>query len=65
MKVLKSKAQWRTLLPAATYRVMLEEDTEAPGSSPLNNEKRDGTFVCAACALPLFDNKTKNNNGTD
>ena len=64
MKVVKSKAQWRTLLAAATYRVMFEEDTEAPGSSPLNDEKRDGIFVCAACALPLFDSKAKYDSGT-
>ena len=64
MKVVKSKAQWRTLLPAPTYRVMFEEDTEAPGSSPLNNEKREGTFVCAACAQPLFDSKAKYDSGT-
>ena len=51
----KSKAEWAFLLPPAAYRVLFEEDTERPGSSPLNWEKRDGSFVCAACYLPLFD----------
>ena len=60
----KSKAQWKALLPAASYAVLFEEDTERPGSSPLNAEKRTGTFVCAACFLPLFDSATKYESGT-
>lgn len=64
MQLVKSKSQWQAILPKATYRVMFEEDTEPPGTSPLNDEKRDGTFVCAACALPLFDSKTKYDSGT-
>lgn len=64
MQLVKSKSQWQAILPKTTYRVMFEEDTEPPGTSPLNDEKRDGTFVCAACALPLFDSKTKYESGT-
>jgi peptide-methionine (R)-S-oxide reductase len=60
----KSKSEWAALLPAASYRVLFEEGTERPGSSPLNHEKRDGTFVCAACFLPLFDSTTKYESGT-
>jgi peptide-methionine (R)-S-oxide reductase len=44
--------------------VLFEEDTERPGSSPLNAEKRPGQFICAACFLPLFDAKTKYESGT-
>lgn len=55
----KSKSEWASLLSPLAYRVLFEEDTERPGSSPLNQEKHDGTFVCAACFLPLFDSKTK------
>ena len=62
--LLKTKAQWKTLLPDMSYRVLFEEDTERPGSSPLNNEKRAGTFVCAGCALPLFNSATKFDSGT-
>ena len=43
---------------------MFEEATERPGSSPLNAEKREGIFVCAACFLPLFDSSTKYDSGT-
>jgi peptide-methionine (R)-S-oxide reductase len=60
----KSKAEWASLLPPASYRVLFEEDTERPGSSPLNREKRDGNFVCAACYLPLFDSTKKYESGT-
>ncbi len=60
----KTKAEWASLLPRAAYRVLFEEDTEIPGSSPLNHEKRDGTFVCAACYLPLFDSRQKYDSGT-
>jgi peptide-methionine (R)-S-oxide reductase len=60
----KSKAEWAALLPSSAYKVLFEEDTERPGSSPLNKEKRDGTFVCAACNLPLFDSSTKYESGT-
>lgn len=64
MKLIKSKEEWAKLLPQTSYQVLFEEDTEAPGSSPLNNEKHDGTFVCAACFLPLFDSSTKYDSGT-
>lgn len=57
--VIKTDAEWRKLLSPAAYKVLREEDTERPYSSPLNNEKRAGTFVCAGCAKPLFSSKTK------
>lgn len=60
----KSKAAWATLLSPPAYRVLFEEDTERAGTSPLNHEKRDGTFVCAACNLPLFDSSKKYESGT-
>lgn len=60
----KSKAEWKLLLPEDAYRVLFEEDTERPHSSALNQEKRKGTFTCAACFLPLFDAKTKYESGT-
>jgi len=60
----KSKDEWKSLLPAAAYAVLFEEATEAAGSSPLDREKRDGTFVCAACFQPLFEAKFKYDSGT-
>lgn len=63
-KLVKSREEWRALLPADAYQVLFEEATERPGSSPLYGEKRAGTFVCAACFLPLFDATTKYDSGT-
>ena len=63
-RLLKAKSDWAALLPGPAYRVLFEEDTERPGTSPLNQEKRDGTFVCAACYLPLFDSTKKYESGT-
>jgi peptide-methionine (R)-S-oxide reductase len=60
----KTKAEWKALLPAAAYTVLFEESTERPGSSPLNNEKRNGTYICAACNLPLFTKAQKFDSGT-
>lgn len=60
----KPKSEWKSLLPGERYRVLFEEDTEHPWTSPLNHEKRAGTFVCAACYLPLFDASQKFDSGT-
>ncbi len=60
----KSKEQWSCELPRDAYGVLFEEGTERPFSSPLNAEKREGTFVCAACGLPLFESAAKYDSGT-
>ncbi|MDP9107687.1 MAG: peptide-methionine (R)-S-oxide reductase MsrB [Pseudomonadota bacterium] len=60
----KTREQWKKLLPAASYDVLFEEGTERPFTSPLNKEKRSGTFVCAACNQPLFKSQTKYDSGT-
>src|SRR5690349_14595518 len=60
----KSHADWKKLLPAERYDILFEEDTERAGSSPLNHEKREGLFICAACYLPLFESKMKYDSGT-
>ncbi len=63
-KVGLSKAEWRTRLAPEAYGVLFEEGTERSGTSPLNREKREGTFVCAACHNPLFRSDTKYESGT-
>jgi len=60
----KPKEEWKELLPAPAYDVLFKEHTERAGTSPLNAEKREGTFVCAACHLPLFTSATKFESGT-
>lgn len=64
MALLKTKAEWAELLPPETYRILFEEDTEYACSSVLLTEKRDGTFICAACFAPLFDSSAKYESGT-
>ncbi len=59
-----SDAQWKQRLTPAQYRVLRQEGTEAPGSSPLDREKRAGTYHCAGCELALFSSKTKYDSGT-
>jgi peptide-methionine (R)-S-oxide reductase len=59
-----SDAQWKQRLSPAAYQVLRQEGTERPFSSPLNNEKRAGTFHCAGCDLPLFSSKAKYESGT-
>jgi peptide-methionine (R)-S-oxide reductase len=63
-KLNKSKQEWAKLLPAAAYTVLFEHGTERAGTSPLNGEKRVGTYVCAACFLPLFNQAQKFDSGT-
>jgi peptide-methionine (R)-S-oxide reductase len=58
------REEWRRRLTPQQYHVLFEEGTERSGSSPLNGEKRDGTYVCAACHLPLFESSTKFESGT-
>jgi peptide-methionine (R)-S-oxide reductase len=60
----KSKQEWKAIVPPANFHVLFEEGTERAGTSPLNDEKRKGTFVCAACHLPLFKQEQKFDSGT-
>ncbi len=54
-----SEEEWRKLLGGAAFRVLRQEDTERPFTSPLLEEHRAGMFRCAGCALPLFSSETK------
>ncbi len=54
-----SEAQWRALLPNDRFQVLRNDATEPSGSSPLDKEKRAGTYTCAGCNLPLFSSATK------
>lgn len=59
-----SDAQWRKKLTAAEYRVLREEATERPFSSPLDKEKRAGTFHCAGCGNAVYSSQAKFDSGT-
>ncbi len=62
--VSRAPAQWKQLLGTQRYAILREAATERAFSSPLLNEHRKGTFVCAGCALPLFSSATKFESGT-
>ena len=60
----KPHTAWRDLLSVDRYEVLFEEGTERAGTSPLNQEKRAGTYICAACHFPLFVSTAKYESGT-
>lgn len=55
---------WRDYVSDAAWQILFREGTERPFSSPLDKLYEDGTYVCAACYLPLFSSDTKYNSGT-
>ena len=62
--VKKSDAEWRAQLTPEQYKVTREHGTERAGTSPLNNEKREGIFTCVCCGAPLFASDSKFESGT-
>ena len=59
-----TEAEWKDRLDPLAFRVLRQEATERPFTSPLNNEKRAGVFHCAGCDLPIFESSTKYDSGT-
>jgi peptide-methionine (R)-S-oxide reductase len=62
--IAKSDDEWRAALRPEEYRVLRGHATERAGTSPLDHEKRAGTFVCAGCGAPLFASSAKYDSGT-
>ena len=63
-KLVLSDAEWKKRLTPEQYHVLRNEGTERAGTSPLNAEKRKGTYLCAGCDLPVFTSDTKFDSGT-
>lgn len=63
-EITKTDHEWRKQLDPQQYRVLRQHGTERAGTSELDHEKRAGTFVCAACDLPLYSSDAKFNSGT-
>jgi peptide-methionine (R)-S-oxide reductase len=59
-----SEAEWRKRLTPEQFHVLRKAGTERAFTSPLNNEKRKGTYHCAGCDLPLFASDMKYDSGT-
>lgn len=60
----KPEEEWQRTLSPEAFRVLRRHGTEPAGTSPLNKEKREGTYVCAGCGQPLFNSKTKYESGS-
>jgi len=60
----KTDQEWQKSLPPESYKVLRKEGTERAGTSPLNDEKRAGLFVCRGCDLPVFTSDMKFDSGT-
>jgi peptide-methionine (R)-S-oxide reductase len=60
----KSNEEWAATLSPGAFQVLREHGTERAGTSPLNIEKRSGTFCCEGCGHPLFASSTKFESGT-
>ncbi|NGN43161.1 peptide-methionine (R)-S-oxide reductase MsrB [Mesorhizobium sp. CGMCC 1.15528] len=63
-EVTKTDDEWRKLLSPEQFAVLRQEDTERPGSSPLDHEKRKGIFHCAGCDLAAYSSEAKYDSGT-
>ena len=59
-----SDDEWKKRLDGKQYRILRQQGTERPFSSPLNDEHRRGTFSCAGCSNDLFASTTKFDSGT-
>ena len=63
-KVIKSNKEWKQLLTNDQYYILRQEGTEPPFTSALNDEKREGEYLCAGCKTPLFSSIMKYDSGT-
>jgi len=63
-KIVKTDAEWKEILTPKQYKILRREGTEPAFSSPLNDEKRAGNYICAGCELPLFTADMKYDSGT-
>jgi peptide-methionine (R)-S-oxide reductase len=60
----KTEQEWRNILTPEQFHVLRKHGTERAHTSPLDKQYARGTYVCAACELPLFSSETKFNSGT-
>jgi peptide-methionine (R)-S-oxide reductase len=63
-EVTHSDSEWKKLLTSNQFAVLRQAATERPFTSPLDHEKRAGTFACAGCDLAVFSSTTKFDSGT-
>lgn len=64
VKITKTDAEWKKELTETEYYVLRQEGTERSFTGDLWNNHEKGTYICAACGLPLFSSDTKFDSGT-
>lgn len=64
IEITKTESEWRENLTPEQFNVLRKHGTERAHTSPLDKQYGNGTYVCAACDLPLFLSETKFNSGT-
>lgn len=62
--VVKTDAEWQQILSPLAYRVLRKAATERPFTGPLNDNKKEGTYVCAGCKIPLYSSAHKYDSGS-
>jgi peptide-methionine (R)-S-oxide reductase len=62
--IMKTEVEWKKQLSSMQYYVLREAGTERSFTSPLNNNKENGLYVCAACNTPLYDSNYKFDSGS-
>ena len=63
-EITKTEQEWREILTPEQFYVLRKQGTERAYTSPLDKQYIKGTYLCAACDLPLFSSETKFNSGT-
>ena len=63
-EILKTEEEWKKILTPEQFDILRKEGTERPFTSPLNNEKREGDYVCVGCNTKLFHSSMKYDSGT-
>ena len=63
-EIMRTDEEWMKILTREQYRVLRRHGTERAGTSPLDSEKRAGTFLCAGCDLPVYSSQVKFDSGT-
>ena len=63
-RISKTEAESRIKLTKGEFYILREAGTDRAYTSPLNSEKRQGTFVCAGCGNKLYSSEHKYDSGT-
>ncbi len=62
--VVKTDTEWKEILSPLAYRVLRHAATERAFTGPLNNNKKEGVYVCGGCQTPLYKSQHKFDSGT-